>query len=43
VVGIALSILLRHTSTSNRRLAIVLWLQGTGVLAAWLLPGIGGC
>ncbi|WP_395314437.1 YbfB/YjiJ family MFS transporter [Enterobacter sp. ECC-249] len=42
VVGIALSILLRHTSTANRRLAIVLWLQGAGVLAAWLLPGIGG-
>ena len=37
-----LSILLRHTSTANRRLAIVLWLQGAGVLAAWLLPGIGG-
>ena len=42
VVGIGLSILLRHTSTANRRLAIVLWLQGAGVLAAWLLPGIGG-
>lgn len=42
VAGIALSIVLRHTSTSNRRLAIVLWLQGAGVLAAWLLPGIGG-
>ncbi|MGU0057525.1 YbfB/YjiJ family MFS transporter [Enterobacter hormaechei] len=42
VVGIALSIALRHTSIANRRLAIVLWLQGIGVLAAWLLPGIGG-
>jgi len=42
VVGIALSIALRHTSSANRRLAIVLWLQGIGVLAAWLLPGIGG-
>ncbi|MCK6651968.1 MFS transporter [Enterobacter roggenkampii] len=45
VVGIALSILLRHTSTANRRLAIVLWLQGAGVLAAWLLTGgllVGG-
>ena len=42
VIGIVLSILLRHTSTANRRLAIVLWLQGAGVLAAWLLPGIGG-
>lgn len=34
VVGIALSIALRHTSSANRRLAIVLWLQGIGVLAA---------
>ena len=42
VVGIAISIALRHTSSANRRLAIVLWLQGIGVLAAWLLPGIGG-
>ena len=42
VVGIALSIALRHTSSANRRLAIVLWLQGIGVLAARLLPGIGG-
>ena len=42
VVGIALSIALRHISTANRSLAIVLWLQGAGVLAAWLLPGIGG-
>ena len=42
VVGIALSIVLRHFSSSNRRLAIVLWLQGVGVLAAWLVPGITG-
>ena len=42
MVGIALSIALRHTSSANRRLAIVLWLQGIGVLAARLLPGIGG-
>ena len=42
MVGIAISIALRHTSSANRRLAIVLWLQGIGVLAAWLLPGIGG-
>jgi len=42
VIGIALSIALRHVSTSNRRLSIVLWLQGLGVFAAWLMPGIGG-
>ncbi|MNB80520.1 Major Facilitator Superfamily protein [compost metagenome] len=42
VAGIALSIALRHVSTSNRRLSIVLWLQGVGVFAAWLMPGISG-
>jgi len=42
VIGIALSIALRHISTSNRRLALVLWLQGVGVLAAWLMPGMAG-
>ncbi|MNE49463.1 hypothetical protein D3C80_1439830 [compost metagenome] len=42
VVGIALGIVLRHVSTSNRRLSIVLWLQGLGVFAAWLMPGIAG-
>lgn len=42
VVGIALSILLRHVGHSHQRLAIVLWLQGVGVLAAWLLPGMSG-
>jgi Uncharacterised MFS-type transporter YbfB len=42
VVGIALSIALRHTSTSHRRLAMVLWLQAVGVVAAWLLSGISG-
>ncbi|MGS4679056.1 YbfB/YjiJ family MFS transporter [Enterobacter soli] len=42
VVGIGLSIMLRHFSSSNRRLAVVLWLQGVGVLAAWLVPGIAG-
>lgn len=39
VVGIALSIALRHTSSANRRLAIVLWLQGIGVLAALVAAG----
>ncbi|MCL6744866.1 YbfB/YjiJ family MFS transporter [Kosakonia sp. R1.Fl] len=42
VVGIALSILLRHVGHSHQRLAVVLWLQGAGVLAAWLLPGMSG-
>nr|WP_054179204.1 YbfB/YjiJ family MFS transporter [Trabulsiella odontotermitis] len=42
VVGIALSIATRNVGHSYQRLAIVLWLQGAGVLAAWLLPGIWG-
>ncbi|WLI77773.1 YbfB/YjiJ family MFS transporter [Kosakonia sp. H02] len=42
VIGIALSIMLRHVGHSHQRLAIVLWLQGAGVLAAWLLPGMSG-
>ncbi|WHP32897.1 YbfB/YjiJ family MFS transporter [Trabulsiella odontotermitis] len=42
VVGIALSIATRNLGHSYQRLAVVLWLQGAGVLAAWLLPGICG-
>lgn len=42
VVGIALSILLRGIGYSHQRLAVVLWLQGVGVLAAWLMPGMSG-
>lgn len=42
VVGIALSILLRGIGYSHQRLAVVLWLQGAGVLAAWLMPGMSG-
>ncbi|SNY63619.1 YbfB/YjiJ family MFS transporter [Enterobacter sp. CC120223-11] len=42
VVGIGLSIVLRGVGHSYQRLAIVLWLQGVGVLAAWLLPGMSG-
>jgi len=42
VVGIGLSILLRGVGHSYQRLAIVLWLQGAGVLAAWLVPGMSG-
>lgn len=40
--GIALSIAMRRFGHSHQRLAIVLWLQGAGVLAAWLLPGMSG-
>lgn len=40
--GIALSIAMRGVGHSYQRLAIVLWLQGIGVLAAWLLPGMSG-
>ncbi|WP_312950793.1 YbfB/YjiJ family MFS transporter [Superficieibacter sp.] len=42
VVGIALSIAARHIGQSYQRLAIVLWLQAAGVLAAWLVPGMSG-
>ncbi|MGF6235239.1 MFS family permease [Leclercia sp. 1548] len=42
VLGIALSIALRHVFTTHRRLALVLWLQAVGVIAAWLLPGMAG-
>lgn len=40
--GIALSIALRHRLPSHRRLALVLWLQGIGVVAAAVLPGMAG-
>ncbi|POP47821.1 MFS transporter [Superficieibacter electus] len=42
IVGIALSILTRKTGHSYQRLAIVLWLQAIGVLAAGLVPGMSG-
>jgi MFS family permease len=42
VVGIGLSILLRGVGHSYQRLAIVLWLQGAGVMSAWLVPGMSG-
>lgn len=42
VLGIGLSILLRGIGYSHQRLAVVLWLQGAGVLAAWLMPGMSG-
>ena len=42
VIGIGLSIALRHVGHSHQRLAIVLWLQGSGVVASCLLPGMSG-
>ena len=42
VIGIAIGILTRHWGRSNRRLALVLWVQAIGVFAADLLPGLGG-
>ncbi|BCQ35763.1 MULTISPECIES: YbfB/YjiJ family MFS transporter [Erwinia] len=42
VVGIAIGILTRHLGDSNRRLALVLWVQALGVFAADLIPGLGG-
>ncbi|HAU8264154.1 MAG: YbfB/YjiJ family MFS transporter [Enterobacteriaceae bacterium] len=42
VVGIGLSIALRHIGHSHQRLAIVLWLQGLGVVASCVLPGMSG-
>lgn len=42
VIGIGLSIALRHIGHSHQRLAIVLWLQGLGVAASCVLPGMSG-
>lgn len=42
VVGIAIGILTRHLSRSNRRLALVLWVQALGVFASDLIPGLAG-
>lgn len=42
VIGIASGIALRHLGHSHQRLAVVLWLQGIGVLAASVLPGMSG-
>lgn len=42
VLGIGLSIALRGIGQSHQRLALVLWLQGLGVLAAWLVTGMSG-
>lgn len=42
VAGIAIGILTRHLGSSNRRLALVLWVQAIGVVAANIIPGPGG-
>jgi len=42
VIGIVIGILTRHLGSSNRRLALVLWVQALGVFAADLIPGLGG-
>jgi len=42
VIGILTGILTRHLGNSNRRLALVLWVQALGVFASDLLPGLGG-
>ncbi|EJL89441.1 YbfB/YjiJ family MFS transporter [Pantoea sp. GM01] len=42
VIGIVLGILTRHWGSSHRRLAIVLWAQALGVIAAIVLPGLNG-
>lgn len=42
VLGIVLGILTRRWGSSHLRLAIVLWAQALGVLAAIILPGLSG-
>ncbi|CAM3191542.1 YbfB/YjiJ family MFS transporter [Xenorhabdus nematophila] len=42
VIGIALGILMHNVSTAQIRLAMVLWLQASGILIAEMLSGIGG-
>lgn len=42
VVGIAIGILTRHLGDSNRRLALVLWVQALGVFASDVIPGLAG-
>ncbi|WP_455814327.1 YbfB/YjiJ family MFS transporter [Pseudomonas graminis] len=42
VIGIAIGILTRHLGDSNRRLALVLWVQALGVFASDLIPGLAG-
>lgn len=42
VIGIVLGILTRHWGSSHVRLAMVLWAQALGVIAAIVLPGLDG-
>ncbi|WP_312664906.1 YbfB/YjiJ family MFS transporter [Pantoea sp. CTOTU49201] len=42
VIGIVLGILTRRWGSSHARLAIVLWAQALGVIAAIVLPGLNG-
>lgn len=42
VIGIVLGIATRRTGSSHARLAVALWVQALGVLAAALLPGFSG-
>ena len=42
MVGIVIGIMTRHCLKSHQRLAIVLFLQGCGVLCAEVVPGING-
>ncbi|PHM48506.1 YbfB/YjiJ family MFS transporter [Xenorhabdus miraniensis] len=42
VIGIMLGILLRNVSTPQIRLAVLLWLQASGILIAEILPGLAG-
>jgi MFS family permease len=42
VIGILLGIITRHWGSSHLRLALVLWAQALGVIAASVLPGLNG-
>lgn len=42
VAGIALGIVTRHWGSTPLRLALVLWAQALGVIAALILPGLSG-
>lgn len=42
VIGIVLGILTRHWGSSHFRLALVLWAQALGVIAASVMPGLNG-
>lgn len=42
VIGIVLGIVTRNSGSSHARLAVALWAQALGVLAAALLPGFSG-